>query len=44
MADIPQVGEPAPDVEVLNSDGRSVALSTYWRQRPGLLAFLRHYG
>lgn len=35
---------PAPDVEVYRADGTPVALQTYWRARPIILTFLRHYG
>jgi peroxiredoxin len=39
-----QVGEPAPDVTVLDDGGREVPLSSFWRVRPAVLAFLRHFG
>jgi peroxiredoxin len=39
-----QVGDPAPDVELLDVDGRPVRLSTLWSDGPAVLAFLRHYG
>jgi peroxiredoxin len=38
------VGDPAPDVEVLDPQGRPVRLSTLWVERPVVLVFLRHYG
>jgi peroxiredoxin len=39
-----QVGDPAPDIEVLDVDGRPVRLSTLWAPGPAVVAFLRHYG
>ena len=38
------VGEPAPDAAFLAADGRVVRLSDYWRARPTVLLFLRHFG
>ncbi|HRQ42111.1 MAG TPA: hypothetical protein PLD25_29685 [Chloroflexota bacterium] len=36
-------GQPAPDATLQLLDGRSVSLSTYWRNgRSLLLIFLRH--
>jgi hypothetical protein len=37
-------GDPAPDPLVLDPTGREVALSGHWRDRPAVLAFLRHFG
>jgi peroxiredoxin len=39
-----QVGDPAPDVTVLDTRGQEVALSVFWRERPAVLVFLRHFG
>jgi len=39
-----EVGERAPDPHVLDGTGRRVPLSTFWRERPVVLAFLRHFG
>ena len=39
-----EVGERAPDPQVLEGSGREVPLSTFWRERPVVLAFLRHFG
>lgn len=38
------VGDLAPDVGVLDGEGREVRLATLWADRPAVLAFLRHYG
>jgi hypothetical protein len=38
------VGDLAPDPVVLDTGGAEVRLSTTWRDRPAVLAFLRHYG
>lgn len=38
------VGDRAPEVEVLDPSDRGVALPSYWRDRPAILAFLRHFG
>jgi peroxiredoxin len=39
-----EVGDRAPDVEVLDDQGRRVQVSAMWAQGPAVLAFLRHYG
>ncbi|MBI2845949.1 MAG: AhpC/TSA family protein [Chloroflexi bacterium] len=39
-----QVGEPAPDVELIDSEGNPVRLSNFWKESPLHLFFLRHYG
>jgi len=39
-----EVGQRAPDPVVLDGSGREVPLSTFWRERPVVLAFLRHFG
>ena len=39
-----EVGQRAPDPTVLDGDGRDVSLSMFWRERPAVLAFLRHFG
>ncbi len=39
-----QVGDRAPDFELPDSSGRLVKLSTYWKDRPALVLFWRHYG
>jgi hypothetical protein len=39
-----EVGDRAPEAVVFDPDGREIALSSCWRDRPALLAFLRHYG
>jgi peroxiredoxin len=38
------IGDPAPDVTVLDTQGKPVTLSEYWRDGPILLTFLRHFG
>ena len=40
----PHPGDRAPDAAVLDAHGREVQLSALWRERPTVLAFLRHYG
>ena len=40
----PDLGDAAPDVAVLDARGREIELSALWRERPTVLAFLRHYG
>jgi peroxiredoxin len=36
--------DPAPDLEVLDSDGQSMRLSSFWQSGPLVLAFTRHFG
>src|SRR5207247_5728355 len=42
--DHPAVGAPAPDALLLDGDGRSVTLSSQWRDEPAVLVFLRYFG
>lgn len=39
-----QIGDPAPDVELIDSDGNPVRISDFWKEAPLHLFFLRHYG
>lgn len=39
-----QVGDTAPDFELLDSSGKKVKLSSFWNDKPALLLFWRHYG
>jgi hypothetical protein len=41
---MPEVGDAAPAAHVMDRRGRRVALCTYWRDRPAVAVFLRHYG
>jgi peroxiredoxin len=38
------VGDRAPDVELVRSDGHCVRLSTFWARGPVIFVFLRHFG
>jgi hypothetical protein len=42
--DLLKVGEAAPDLDVLNAEGREVLLSSFWTDRPAVVALLRHFG
>ena len=44
MPDIVKVGDRAPDPTVINPQDREVQLSSFWRDRPAVLAFIRHFG
>jgi peroxiredoxin len=37
-------GDAAPDVTFARSGGDDVALSSFWREGPLVVAFLRHFG
>jgi peroxiredoxin len=39
-----QIGDPAPDLELPDSSGRSTRLSDFWGGGPALLLFWRHFG
>ena len=39
-----QVGDQAPDFELPDSDGQRIKLSSFWREKPALILFWRHYG
>jgi peroxiredoxin len=41
---VPQVGEPAPDVELRDESGSPVKLSDFWRNGAVALIFIRHFG
>lgn len=38
------VGDAAPEWELVDIDGSSVNLASYWQQRPLVVVFLRHLG
>ena len=38
------VGDRAPDIELIRSDGYRVRLSTFWATGPVVLVFSRHFG
>jgi peroxiredoxin len=40
----PQPGEAAPELELLDSSGRSRSLGEFWRDRPALVIFWRQFG
>ena len=40
----PQVGDPAPDAILLAGEGGRVQLSSFWKERPAVLVFLRYFG
>ena len=44
MAKRPHLGDPAPDVTLVNKNGRQVQLSARWRRMPLVAVFLRHFG
>lgn len=35
---------PAPNMEILNTEGQRIQLSTLWQKQPLVLAFTRHFG
>lgn len=40
----PQVGDPAPDMELPDSTGTVRRLSEFWHRGPAVVIFLRHFG
>jgi hypothetical protein len=44
MSPRPKVGDTAPDVALVNRNGRRVRLSARWRRGPLVAVFLRHFG
>jgi len=38
------VGDPAPDLDYKDAEGRLWHLSTVWAAEPGLVVWLRHLG
>jgi peroxiredoxin len=39
-----QVGDPAPDLDLIDHEGRPVRLSSLWSDHPVHLFFMRHFG
>jgi hypothetical protein len=39
-----KVGDPAPEITVLDINNQPVKLADYWASGPTLLSFLRHFG
>jgi peroxiredoxin len=37
-------GAAAPDLTLVDEDGRQVRLADLWQQRPLVLLFVRHFG
>jgi hypothetical protein len=40
----PEMGDQALDVTLFDRDGEKMLLSSRWRDRPLVAAFLRHFG
>jgi peroxiredoxin len=40
----PQIGDPATDFERKNSAGENVRFSDFWKDKPALILFWRHFG
>jgi hypothetical protein len=40
----PEIGDRAPEATVIDAGGEEMALSTFWKDRPAVAVFLRHYG
>jgi hypothetical protein len=40
----PDRADELADIELEDYEGRSSRLGDYWRDRPAVLVFLRHYG
>ncbi len=40
----PQIGDPAPDVSLADTNGRQRRLSEFWKAKPALVLFLRQFG
>ncbi len=38
------VGDRAPDATIRDVDGNPAQLSAWWRERPTVLVFVRHFG
>jgi peroxiredoxin len=39
-----QLGDAAPDIELVDHTGKTVRLSTFWANGPALILFWRHFG
>jgi hypothetical protein len=43
-ADPPERADDLGQIELLDSDGARRRLADYWKERPAVLVWLRHYG
>jgi peroxiredoxin len=41
---IPDIGDPAPDAQILDGDGEPTRLADRWAVQPTVVAFLRYFG
>ena len=39
-----KVGDKALNIQVMDADGNTIALSSLWSDKPVVLSFLRHFG
>jgi peroxiredoxin len=39
-----QVGDSAPSFDLVDQSGRATQLSSFWKERPAVVLFWRHYG
>lgn len=40
----PQIGDAAPDISLRETSGTSRRLSEFWKVRPAIILFMRHFG
>jgi peroxiredoxin len=38
------VGDTAPEVRLVDHDGKTIAMTSLWKSRPRVLLFVRHFG
>jgi peroxiredoxin len=39
-----KAGDSAPNLQVVDADGKTIELSSLWTDKPVVLSFLRHFG
>ena len=39
-----KTGDLAPNIQVIDADGKAIELSSLWSDKPVVLSFLRHFG
>jgi hypothetical protein len=39
-----KTGDLAPNIQVMDADGNTIAVSSVWSDKPVVLSFLRHFG
>lgn len=39
-----KAGEAAPEATLVDESGKAITLASFWKEKPTLVVFLRHFG